>query len=75
MATVPVEDVYAQIVGRLPLAERLRLARMILNSIPPEAVIDYQDRWSEEDIHDVSLASLQHATRSLEGEELDASGR
>jgi hypothetical protein len=35
-----VEALYAQVVKPLPAADRLRLATLILNGIPPRAVVD-----------------------------------
>ena len=45
-----VRELYEQNVKDLPAAERLRLAAMILNGIPPQAVADIRDDWSEEDL-------------------------
>ncbi|HIE53557.1 MAG TPA: hypothetical protein EYP85_17530 [Armatimonadetes bacterium] len=62
------EEVYAQLVKPLPVAERLRLATMILNDIPPLALVDYSEEWSEEDMRDITIASLRYAAQSF-GEE------
>ncbi len=43
-----VDQIYEQTVKPLSMADRLRLAALILNDIPPHAVVDYSDEWSEE---------------------------
>lgn len=66
------QEVYDRSIKPLPAAERLRLAALILNDIPPQAVVDYSDEWSEEDMRDLTLHSLRRAAVSLEEEEDDA---
>ena len=56
-----VEQVYAGIVRPLRAADRLRLATLILNDIPPEAVADYSEEWTEEDMRDATRHSWQRA--------------
>jgi|GEM_PF-1904946 len=51
-----VDDVYQQAVKPLRTAERMQLVRMILNDIPDEAVADYRDSWSDEDLAEFSQA-------------------
>lgn len=65
MTVMQVEDIYLRIVEPLPLQDRLRLATMILNSIPPAAVGDLSEEWSEEDMRDVTIASLRRAATSF----------
>jgi hypothetical protein len=65
------EEVYAQIVKPLPASERLKLATMILNDIPPLSVVDYSEEWSEQDIRDLTAHSMRYAAESF-GEEEDA---
>jgi len=72
MAQITAEEVYDQAVKLLPLSERLRLARLILNDIPPQAVVDYNEAWSEEDIRDFSAASWHYALKRVEEDEADA---
>ena len=48
------EEIYQQIVKPLPLSQQLKLAAMILNDIPPQAMVDYSEAWSEEDMRDLS---------------------
>jgi hypothetical protein len=69
MATkATVEAIYDQVVKPLPPSERLKLATLILNDIPPQAVVDYSEEWTEEDYRDFSMYSLRYAARSF-GEE------
>jgi hypothetical protein len=53
----------------LSMADRLRLAALILHDIPPHAVVDYSDEWSEEDLSDFRQASWGHLDTLLEDEE------
>ena len=60
-----VADIYDQTIRPLPAADRLRLAKLILEDIPPEWVVECSDEWSEEDVHDFSQASWRHADAAL----------
>jgi hypothetical protein len=62
------EAIYGQVIKSLPVSQRLRLATMILNDIPPRAVVDYSEEWTEEDMRDAMLYSFRRAAKSL-GEE------
>ena len=44
---------------------------------PPQAVVDYSEEWTEEDMRDLTIYSLRYAARSFgeEEEEEDAEGR
>src|SRR5205085_2813040 len=66
------EAVYDQIIKPLPASERLRLATMILNGIPPQSVVDYSEEWSEEDMREFTAASWNYVLQRLEEEEGDA---
>lgn len=55
------EELYEQVVRLLPAAERLRLATLILQGIPPEAVADDSGEWSDEDLADFAGASWSRA--------------
>jgi protoheme ferro-lyase len=66
------EAIYTQVVKPLPLPERLKLATMILNDIPPRAVVDYSEEWTEEDMRDFTAASWAYITKKLDEEEQDA---
>jgi hypothetical protein len=65
-----VADIYAQSIKPLSTADRLQLATLILNDIPPESLIDYRSEWTEEDCRDATRASLSRAEASL-GETAD----
>jgi hypothetical protein len=56
-------EVYRQTVASLPRSERLRLAALILQDLSDSAAadLDYSDTWTEEDVTDVTAASLKHA--------------
>jgi hypothetical protein len=64
-----VDQIYEQTVKPLSMADRLRLAALILNDILPHAVVDYSDAWSEEDLRDFRQASWEHINTLLEDEE------
>jgi hypothetical protein len=55
------EDFYQQMIRLLPAAERLRLATLILEGLPPEAVADDSGEWSNEDLADFADASWSRA--------------
>jgi hypothetical protein len=67
-----IQELYDRSIRPLPAAERLRLAALILNDIPSEAVVDYSDEWSEEDMRDLTLHSLRRAAESFGEEDEDA---
>lgn len=67
-----VNQLYEQTIKPLAPAERLRLATLILNDIPPQSVVDYSDEWSEEDMRDAALHSLRQADVSFADGEDDA---
>lgn len=69
MATKSAEEIYTKEVRRLPLKERLRLAALILDGVvnlSDRADIDEQTLWSEEDLRDLSAASLWYATQATD---------
>ncbi len=66
-----VNEIYQQSIKPLATAERLRLAKMILNDIPAESFVDYDDSWSDEDIRDFTKASWQRVEEEV-GEPEDA---
>lgn len=61
-----VHDLYEQQIKFLSAADRLRLAVLILNEIPPQSVVDVSDIWSEEDLQDFAQASWQHIDQNLD---------
>lgn len=60
-----VEELYNQVVRRLPVKERLRLAALILNGLVPVSV-EESEAWSEEDLRDLTRASLEYAAQAHE---------
>jgi hypothetical protein len=66
-----VEQVYDVTVKPLSASERLQLARMILNDIPNESLVDFDDNWSDEDLRDATRYSLLRA-QELDEVESDA---
>ena len=56
-----IDQLYEETIRLLPAGERLRLARLILDGIPAEAVADFSEEWSDEDLRDLSVASLSRA--------------
>ncbi len=56
-----VQELYDRNIKPLPPSDRLQLATLILNDIPPQSVVDYSEEWSEEDLRDFTLYSWQHA--------------
>ncbi|RJP24101.1 MAG: hypothetical protein C4527_19455 [Candidatus Omnitrophota bacterium] len=65
-----VEQIYERTIKNLSAAERLRLATLILNDIPPYSMIDYKEEWDEEDVHDITRYSMNRAMVST-SEEID----
>jgi hypothetical protein len=61
-----IQELYDRSIRPLPAAERLRLATIILNDIPPQAVVDYSDEWSAEDLQDFTRAGWAHLNEVLE---------
>jgi hypothetical protein len=72
-APATAEEIYSRLVKALPLSERLKLATMILNDIPPQSVVDYSDDWSEEDMRDLTAHSMKYAAQSFGEEEEEES--
>lgn len=69
MAQMTVKEIYNQMVKPLPSSERFELATLILNDIPPLAVVDYSEEWTEEDMRDLTIYSLRYAAQSFGEEE------
>lgn len=67
-----ISQIYEETVKPLPTSERLQLATLILNNIPPQAVIDYSTEWSDEDLQEASAYSLRNAAVSFEEDAADA---
>ena len=64
-----IHEIYEQTIKSLPAADRLRLAVMILTDIPPQAVVDYRDEWTDEDYRDFNKASWARIEQHVEDDE------
>ena len=62
--SVTAQEVFTETVRSLPPTERLRLAALILQDLAQTdmAVVDASSLWSDQDQHDITTFSLQHAT-------------
>jgi hypothetical protein len=69
-----VNEIYQQSIKSLPTVDRLQLARMILNDIPAQSFVDYDDSWSDEDLRDFTQANWQRAEQEVGGPEDAQSG-
>jgi hypothetical protein len=59
-------ELYQQTVWSMPAMERLRLASLILREpAPAEPLVDEGDEWSDEDLADLTRASLSHISAQL----------
>ena len=63
---MPVQEFYEQAVLPLAVADRLRLASLILADIPSQAVLDYNENWSDEDLQDFTRSSWLGAPTDVE---------
>jgi hypothetical protein len=68
MPTMNVHELYEQTIKSLPAAERLRLAVLILNDIPPQSVVDDRESWTEVDLQEFTQAGWRHIDQHLEDE-------
>jgi hypothetical protein len=68
MPTMNVHELYEQTIKSLPAAERLRLAVLILNDIPPQSVVDDRESWTEVDLQEFTQAGWRHLDQQLEDE-------
>ncbi len=56
-----IEAIYQSQIKTLPIIERLRLARLIMDDLAesaPNWVVKASDAWSPQDLYDISRASL-----------------
>jgi hypothetical protein len=68
-----IQDLYETRVKPMVPAERLQLARLILDDLAPgDAPIDVNDEWSDDDLADVAAFSARHAGRPTAGPAEDA---
>ena len=63
-----VHELYEQTIKSLPASERLRLAVLILNDIPPQSVVDASESWTEEDLQEFTQGSWEYIDQHLEDE-------
>ena len=64
-----VEEIYDQTIRPLPTSARLQIATMILKYLPPRAIVDYSEEWSEDDYKDFSATSWNYVNQKLEANE------
>ncbi len=65
-----ISQIYQDTIKPLSAPERLQLVTLILTDFPAEAVVDYSEEWSEEDLRDATRYSLSRAAVSFgEGED------
>lgn len=60
-----VKEFYERAIRPLPPADRYQLATLILGDIPPEAVVDYREDWSADDLQDFTRATWNRLESSL----------
>ena len=68
-ATGVTRQIYETDVKNLPVIERLRLVKLVLDDLmssPTTWIVDESDMWSEEDYADLMRMSLTYAAQSLE---------
>lgn len=74
-----VQQIYERRVKPLPVVDRLQLARLIMDDLAASSsrwVVETSEMWSQEDLEDVSRASLLYAIQTLpDGEDEDAKSR
>jgi len=67
-ATGVARQIYETGVKNLPVVERLRLVKLVLDDLmssPTTWIVDESDVWSEEDYADLMRMSLTYAAQSL----------
>ena len=57
-------ELYNREIKSLSAADRLRLARLILDDIPPQSLVDYGEEWNDEDLKDFTRAAFPPATHN-----------
>jgi hypothetical protein len=63
-----IQDLYESRVRPMVPAERLQLARLILDDlVPSESAVDVSDQWGDDDLADVAAYSAQHAGQAKSG--------
>jgi hypothetical protein len=65
-----IEELYETRVRSMAPAERLQLARLILDDLAPaEQVVDVSDAWSDDDLAEAAAYSAQHGGKTDAGSE------
>ena len=59
-----IEQIYERAIKPLPVEERLRLVRLILDGISAEAGVDVGEEWSEDDLRELTVAAWSRADDS-----------
>ena len=70
-----IDTLYQSQIKALPVIERLRLARLIMDELAesaPEWVVEASDAWSAQDLYDVQRAALRQAGRLVADRDDDA---
>lgn len=63
-----IQDLYSTSVRPMLPAERLQLARLILDDlVETEQAADISDEWTDDDLADAAAASARHAGQSMKG--------
>jgi len=63
-----IQDLYSTRVRPMLPAERLQLARLILDDLAPtEQPVDISEEWTDDDLADAAAASARQADRSSTG--------
>ncbi len=63
-----IQDLYESRVKPMVPAERLQLARLILDDLAPsETTVDVSDHWDDDDLSDLAAYSAQHAGQPTSG--------
>ena len=63
-----IQDLYSTRVRPMPPAERLQLARLILDDLATtDQALDISDEWTDDDLADAASASARHADQSMKG--------
>ena len=68
-ATATAEAIYETSVKDLPIVERLRLVKLVMDDLmsgPDSWIVDENNAWSDQDYADLGRASLKHAAESPE---------
>jgi len=64
-----IQDLYRTRVRPMLPAERLHLARLILDDLAPsDQAVDMSDEWTNDDLADAASASARHAGQSIKGD-------